>query len=94
MTSEAHVSSNAHPITDVALHDEIKCRAYALYEQCHSIDGGDPKEMLQGELPRVVYATALLEKYAKGEVGDTQAVRAARVYLRALSSFVAEWNGN
>jgi hypothetical protein len=38
----------------------------------------------------VAYAAAQLQKYANGEVGDTRAVRAARVYLRALSSFIGE----
>jgi Protein of unknown function (DUF2934) len=94
MTSEAHVSINACHITDVAFHDEIKYRAYELYEQRHTVDGHDPKDMLQAELPRVVYAAAQLEGYAKGEVGDTKAVRAARVYLCALSSFIGERDGN
>ncbi|MBZ5550873.1 MAG: hypothetical protein LAO22_23440 [Acidobacteriia bacterium] len=94
MTSEGQVSINVGHITDVALHDEIKCRAYELYEQRHTVDGHDPKVMLQSELPRVIYAAAQLERYAKGEEGDTKAVRAARVYLRALSSFISERNGN
>jgi hypothetical protein len=94
MTSEADVSINARHVTDVALHDEIKCRAYELYEQRHTVDCHDPKDLLQAELPRVVYAAAQLERYAKGEVGDTKAVRAAGVYLRALSSFLGERDGN
>lgn len=94
MTSERSVVINACDITDVALHDEIKFRAYKLYEQRHTVDGHDPKEMLQAELHRVVYAAAQLQRYAKGEVGDTRAVRAARVYLHALSSFIAERDGN
>ena len=94
MTSEAHVSINACHITDASLHDEIKCRAYELYEQSHTVDGHDPNDMLQDELPRVIYAAAQLERYDKGEVGDTQAVRAARIYLRALSSFLGGRDGN
>ena len=88
------VSIDACHITDVALHDEIKCRAYELYEQRHTLDGHDPNDMLHAELPRVVYAAAQLEGYAKGELGDTRAVRAARVYMRALSSFIGERDGN
>ena len=94
MTSEHRVSINASDITDVALHDEIKCRAYELYEQRHTVDVHDPKDMLQAELHRVVYAAAQLKRYAKGEVGDIPAVRTAQVYLRALSSFIAERDGN
>jgi hypothetical protein len=41
----------------------------------------------------VVYAAAELQKYAKGQVGDTRNVRAARVYLHALSSCIGERNG-
>ena len=88
------VSSDACHITDVALHDEIKCRAYELYEQRHTVDGHDPDNRLQAELPRVVYAAAELQKYEKGEVGETRAVRAARVYLRALGSFIGERDGD
>ncbi len=85
MTAEAHAWSNIDQIPDVALHDEIKCRAYELYEQRRAPDSLNPKSGLQAELPRVVYAAAELEKYMKGEVGDTRTVRAARVYLCALS---------
>jgi len=47
MTSEVHVSIKAGHIIDVALHDEIKCRAYGLYDQRHTVDGRDPKDMLR-----------------------------------------------
>lgn len=94
MASEHRISINACDITDAALHDEIKCRAYRLYEERHTVDGHDPKDMLQAELPRVVYALAQLERYAKGEVGDIPSVRAAQVYMRALSSFIAARDGN
>ena len=33
MTPEAHASINEGQDADGALHDEIKCRAYELYEQ-------------------------------------------------------------
>ncbi len=44
MTPETHVLVKADHITDVALHDEIKCRAYELYDQRDTVDGHDPKE--------------------------------------------------
>jgi Protein of unknown function (DUF2934) len=88
MTPEAHASSSADQVLDLALHDEIKCRAYELYEQRRAPDGRDPKSGLQSELPLVIYAAAELEKYAKGEINETKAVRAARVYLGALRFFI------
>ncbi|MBZ5679149.1 MAG: hypothetical protein LAO24_03470 [Acidobacteriia bacterium] len=91
MIPESHASIKTDHILDVALHHEIKCRAYELYElRRDTVDGHDLKDRLQAELPRVVYAAAELQKYVKGEVGETRAVRAARVYLRALSSFIGE----
>ena len=95
MVPDSQASVNADNINDVARHHEIKCRAYEFYEWRHdTADGHDSKNILQSELPRVAYAAALLQKYAKGEVGDTRAVRAARVYLRALSSFIGEREGD
>ena len=90
-SSENHPSINADEIIDVALHHEIKFRAYELYQRRHdTADGHDVKDKLQAELPRVAYAAAQLQKCSNGELGDTRAVRAARVYLRALSSFIAK----
>jgi len=84
-------SINTDDITDVELHDEIKCRAYELYQRQHdTADGDGRKDKLQDELSRVAYAAAQIQKYSNGEVADTRAVRAARVYLRALSSFIGE----
>ena len=91
MTPEIYAPTGADDTTDVALHREIKCRAYELYERRHdTADGHDVKDKLHAELPRVAYAAAQLQKYFNGEVGDTRAVRAARVYLRALSSFITK----
>ena len=88
---ENHFSIDADDIIDVALHHDIKFRAYELYERCHdTADGHDLEDMLQAELPRVAYAAALLQKHSKGEVGDTRAVRAARIYMLALSFFIAK----
>ncbi len=84
MASEGYVSSGADHSHDVALHDEIKRRAYQLYERRGSVDGHHLEDGLQAELPRALYAAAELVKYAHGEVGDIKSVRAARVYLRAL----------
>jgi len=86
VTAEAHAYSDQIP--DLALHDEIKCRAYELYEQLRARHGYDLRSGLQSELPRVIYAASQLQRYARGEVGETKAVRAARVYLGALHSFI------
>ncbi len=90
MIPETQISIEADHSTDVALHDEIKLRAYELYEQRGLVEGHDAEDGLQAELPRALYAAAELGKYAKGEVGDTKAVRAARVYLSALSACIEE----
>jgi hypothetical protein len=84
-------SVSADDIIDVALHDEIKFRAYELYERRHNAaDGHDSREELRAELLRVAYAAAQLQKYSDGKAGDTRTVRAARVYMRALISFIGE----
>jgi hypothetical protein len=89
MTPDNPTSTNEDDILDLALHNEIKCRAYELYEGRHDVaDSHD----LKTELRRVAYAAAQLRKYSNGEVGDTRAVRAARVYLSALSHFIGKQN--
>ena len=85
MIPESHAAIDTDNIIDLALHYEIKCRAYELYGW-HGDTGRDHE--LRSELPRVAYAAAQLQKYSNGEVGDTRAVRAARVYLRALTAFI------
>src|SRR5690349_22079430 len=70
LTPESLVSIGADHSTDVAIHDEIKRRAYKLYEQRGAGDGHHLEDELQSELPRTLYAAAQLEKYIKGEVGD------------------------
>ena len=83
-------SINADEIIDTALHNEIKCRAYELYQRrLDNTDGNDFEDKLQAELPRVAYAVAQIQNRSDGEGEDTRAVRAARVYLRALSSLSA-----
>ena len=94
MTPEIKTSNIADQISDVALHEEVKCRAYELYELRYGLDGHDLKTKLQSELPRVVYTAAQVQKYTKGELGDTRAVRAARVYLAALSTFIRDADGS
>ena len=76
-------------IIDVTLHHEIKCRAYELYDQQYDT-AIKPEFILQAELPRVAYALSQMQQYHDGKIGDTRPVRAARVYLRALVSFVRE----
>ena len=93
MPSETHAVGNADHVPDISLHDEIKCRAYELYKQRDTQGGRDLKQGLQSELSRVAYAACQLEKYSKGELGDTRAVRAARVYLCALSSYIGQRDG-
>ena len=89
MSPESTVSIGADHSSDFAIHDEIKCRAYKFYEQRDAGDGHQLEDELQTELPRVLYAAAHLEKYIKGELGDIKSVRAARVYLRALSAYIS-----
>jgi hypothetical protein len=91
MIPESHTSIHEDELIDIALHHEIKCRAYELYEWQHdTADGHDLQNKLKAELLRVAYAAAQLQKYSRGEAEDSRVVRAARVYLRALSSFVFE----
>jgi hypothetical protein len=42
------------------------------------------------EVPRALYAARELQKYVSGEKGDIRNVTAARVYLRALDSYLDE----
>lgn len=84
----SHMSISADEPQDVALHLDIMCRAYELYEWRHHDNANSADFKLQAELPRVAYAVAQIQKHPNGEVEDTRAVRAARVYLRALISFV------
>ena len=83
--------SNADGVTDVALHDQIKRRAYELYERLGDdlVRFGVSNE-LQCELLRVAYAAAQIQMHSNGGLPDNRAVRAARVYLRALTLFIAQ----
>ena len=91
MTPKIVGPSTADDAMDPALHEQIKSRAYELYERRGDYSGAyDPKIELQSELLRVAYAVAQLQKYSDGGVGDTRVVRAARVYLRALTSFIGQ----
>ena len=89
MTPESLVLIGADHSTDAAMHDEIKHHAYKLYEQRGSGDGHHHEDELPTELPRALYAAAQLEKHTKGEVEDIKSARAARVYLRASSTYIA-----
>lgn len=89
MTPKRDPAINADDLIDVELHDEIKWRAYELYErQYDDAEGLDLSDELQSELLRVAYAAAQLQRHSSGDAEDNKAVRAARVYLRALSSFI------
>lgn len=91
MTPKKDVAINAYDTIDITLHDEIKWRAYELYQrQDDNAEDRDLKAELQFELLRVAYAAAQVQKYSCGEITDSKAVRAARVYLRALSSFIGQ----
>lgn len=91
MTPKSVGVSNADGVTDIALHDEIKWRAYELYErQGDEIERLGVSNELHCELLRVAYAAAQIQLYSNGEQPDNRAVRAARVYLRALTSFIAQ----
>jgi hypothetical protein len=73
------------------MHDEIKRRAYQLIEQKQAVaDGSWIEEEPKGELPRIVYALSRVQERADADMGDDRKYRAARIYLQALSSFVAE----
>ena len=88
---ENHSSIAADDIIDLAFHHEIKFRAYELYQRRDDTDDGhDLRQELGADLPRVAYAAAQLQKCSNGDTEDTRAVRAARVYLRALISYINE----
>jgi hypothetical protein len=90
-SSPENASVNADDMIDLTLHHEIKCRAYELYERRHdTAHVHDLKDNRRSELLIVAYAAAQLQKHPNGEADDSKAVRAARVYLRALSSFVGK----
>lgn len=88
MTPERVGPIRAHEVMETSLHDEIKRRAYELYDrQRDGSERQDKRNELQSELPRVVYAAAHVQN-SNGEFGEDRIVRAARVYLRALSSYI------
>ena len=73
------------------MHEEIKRRAYQLIERKDTVvDGSGVEDELNGELPRIVYALSSVQECTNGETDNSRIHRAARIYLRALSSFVAE----
>lgn len=90
MYPEGHTPTEAGRSGDVALHDEIKRRAYELYQQRGSFDVPCLEDGLHAELPRTLYALAELKKHANGEEGDIKRVRAAQVYLQALSTCLGQ----
>jgi hypothetical protein len=88
---ENHFSIDADDIIDVALHHEIKFRAYELYERRHdTADGHELKEEFTGRTAPCCLRGSPASKVLQWRGRDTRAVRAARIYLRALSSFIGE----
>ena len=90
MAASTELPSGADPCGDEALHDAIKRRAYELYAHRGSVHGTLSQPGLQAELPRILYAAAEVEKYARGEGGDIRSLRAAVVYLRAFSNCLSQ----
>lgn len=91
MTPERVAPIRSHEVTETALHDEIKRRAYELYDRKRDdSERQDIKNELQAELPRVVYAAAHVQN-SNCEFDEDRIVRAARVYLRALTSYIARF---
>lgn len=89
-TTSNQASVSADDTIDAALHNEVKCRAYELYQrEREDIDGHDLRDKLGAELHRVAYAVSQIQKHSNDKRDDSRAVRAARVYLRALSSFIS-----
>lgn len=89
-TTSNYASISADDTIDAALHNEVKCRAYELYQrQREDTDGHDLKDKLRSELLHVAYAVSQIQRHSNDKVEESRAVRAARVYLRALSSFIS-----
>ncbi|HVN17734.1 MAG TPA: hypothetical protein VMU05_03150 [Dongiaceae bacterium] len=90
MTFRRIAGSSAYDVRDSVLHDEIKQRAYELYElQGDDTERKGRRSDLQSELIRVAYAAAQIQM-SNRESWDSRNIRAARVCLRALSSYVAQ----
>jgi hypothetical protein len=72
------------------MHEEIKRRAYQLIERKDAVmDGSHVEDELKGELPRIVYALSRVQECGDADMASDRIHRAARIYLLALSSFVA-----
>jgi hypothetical protein len=72
------------------MHEEIKMRAYRLLEKKYLWASGDNlDDELNGELPHIAYAISVVQGRGEKNIGDDRSYRAARIYLRALTSFVA-----
>ena len=87
MTPKNDAALKLEDAIEVALHDQIKWRAYELYERQGDAEGHDSKTELGSELLNVVYAAWQVQKCSDGEV-DSKTVRAAQAYLRALISYI------
>jgi hypothetical protein len=72
------------------MHEELKWRAYHFFEQKQTETSGTTlNDELKDELPRIAYALSLVQECGDADMSNDRAYRAARIYLRALGSFVA-----
>jgi hypothetical protein len=67
--------------------EEMKRRAYRFFEQ-EQTGTTTLNDELKGELPRIACALSLVQKCGDADMSNDRSYRAARIYLRALSSFV------
>jgi hypothetical protein len=72
------------------LHESIKMRAYRFLEE-KDIEAARSNldDELRGELPYIAYALSVVQESGGQELSNDRAYRAALIYLRALTSFVA-----
>lgn len=83
-------SSNGSSSQEERMHEEIKLRAYYFLEQKHTgTNSPNLDDELKGELPRIAYALSRVHECGDADASNDRAHRAARIYLGALSSFVA-----
>lgn len=75
------------------MHEEIKRRAYYFWEHKGAgTSSPNLDEELKGEWPRIVYALSTAQECSGAvDASAERACRAARIYLRALSSFVTRF---
>jgi len=85
VTQERLPPMDSELMIDTSLLHDLKYRAYNLYERLH--ESGTNCD-LEAELGYVACAASVIQNCSNGNGSDGKGVRAARVYLRALSSFI------